>query len=159
LIADTIAVGKPVLGICLGAQLIAKALGASVYKNEYKEIGWFPVERVDSLRQNLVETLLPERAELFHWHGETFALPAGATHMATSRACATQAFLFDNHVMGLQFHLEITREGVERLIRHCQSELILGKYIQQTHELLRDEFHFQRGHSLLNPILHYLFLY
>jgi GMP synthase-like glutamine amidotransferase len=158
LIADTIAGGKPVLGICLGAQLIAKALGASVYKNEHKEIGWFPVERVLFSRPNLMETLLPEQAEVFQWHGETFDLPAGVTHLATSRVCANQAFLFANHVVGLQFHLEMTREGLEMLIRHCQSELVPGNYVQHTHELLRDEVYFQQSHSLLNPILQYLFL-
>lgn len=157
-IADTIAFGKPVLGICLGAQLIAKALGASVFKNPYKEIGWFPVERVASTRKTLVESLLPEQAEVFHWHGESFELPKGATHLALSKACVNQAFLFGNCVMGLQFHLEISREGVEMLIRHCQSEWVTGHYIQRTKELLRDEVHFQRLHSLLNPILHYLFL-
>lgn len=158
-IADTIAIGKPVLGICLGAQLIAKAMGASVYKIEHKEIGWFPVERVVLSRQHLVETLLPEQMEVFQWHGETFDLPTGVTHMATSEACANQAFLFDNHVVGLQFHLEITRESVEMLIRDCQSDLVPGLYVHRTHELLRDEFHFQRIHSLINPILQYLFLY
>ena len=157
-IADTIAIGKSVLGICLGAQLIAKALGASVFKNEHKEIGWFPVERVVLSRQNLLETLLPERAEVFHWHGETFELPKGATHLATSKACANQAFLFGNHVMGLQFHLEITQEGVKMLTRHCQSEWVSGTYIQQTNQLLGNELRFQRIHSLINPILQYLFL-
>jgi GMP synthase-like glutamine amidotransferase len=157
-IANTIANGKPVLGICLGAQLTAKAMGASVYKSEHKEIGWFPVERVVLSRQNQMETLLPERAEVFQWHGETFDLPVGATRLATSKACANQAFLFANHVIGLQFHLEITREGAEMLIRHCQSELVPGNYVQRTNELLRDEFHFQRSHSLINPTLQHLFL-
>ncbi len=157
-IAGVIAADKPVLGICLGAQLIAKALGASVYKNSYKEIGWFPVERVASARQPLVESLLPKQAEVFHWHGETFELPAGATHFATSKACANQAFLFGNRVMGLQFHLEIMLEGVETLIYHCESELGAGTYVQQTNQLLRDDHHFQRVHSMLIPILQYLFL-
>jgi hypothetical protein len=78
--------------------------------------------------------------------------------LALSKACVNQAFLFGNCVMGLQFHLEISHAGVEMLIRHCQSELVTGNYIQPTKELLRDEVHFQRLHSLLNPILHYLFL-
>jgi GMP synthase-like glutamine amidotransferase len=158
-IEDVIAANKPVFGICLGAQLIAKALGASVSKNPYKEIGWFPVERVVSARQTLVETLIPEQAEVFHWHGETFELPAGATHFATSKVCANQAFLFGNRVIGLQFHLEITREGVEMLIHYCGSELEPGVYVQQTNELLRDEHNFLRVHSLINPILQYLFLF
>jgi GMP synthase (glutamine-hydrolysing) len=102
--------------------------------------------------------LLPEQAEVFHWHGETFELPAEATHLASSRACANQAFLWGDRVLGLQFHLEITRKGLEMLIQHCKSDLSYGPYSQQSNELLRDKLHFQRLHSLLNPILEYLFL-
>ncbi len=157
-IADMIACGKPVLGICLGVQLIAKAAGATVYKCERKEIGWFPIKRATSTRQTLVEKLLPEQAEVFHWHGETFDLPTGATRLASSSATANQAFLLGDRVLGFQFHLEVTREGVEMLTRHCASDLVPDAYVQQTDSLLRDDFHFHRLHSLLSPILDHLFL-
>jgi GMP synthase (glutamine-hydrolysing) len=105
--------GIPVLGICLGAQLVAKALGARIFANRVKEIGWFPVEwqadgQTDPLLKGLAE---PET--IFHWHGETFDLPAGARWLASSERCAHQAFRYGKNVHGFQFHLEVTPEMIE----------------------------------------------
>jgi GMP synthase-like glutamine amidotransferase len=135
--------------ICLGAQLIAKAFGASVYKNPYREIGWFPVERINSSEQNWEKTLLPEQAEVFHWHGETFELPKGAIHLASSKACPNQAFLFEKRILGLQFHLEITREGVEMLIQHCKPDLTYG-----LRSLYTDRTSFCGMSSIFNAFIH-----
>ena len=98
---------QPVLGICLGAQLIAKALGAKVYANAQKEIGWFdlhftPAAAADPLFSGL------KTETVFHWHGETFDLPSGADLLASSELCRNQAFRVNSHVYGLQFHLEVT---------------------------------------------------
>ena len=157
-IKDIIATEKPVLGICLGAQLIAKATGATVFKSGHREIGWFPIERVASVQQGMGGKLLPVKAEVFHWHGETFNLPTGATLLASSEACANQAFLLGDRVLGLQFHLEVTQDGVEMLARHCSSELTPDAYVQPAESLLRDGLHFHKLHSLMNPILRHLFL-
>jgi GMP synthase-like glutamine amidotransferase len=132
LIFDTIQAGVPIIGICLGAQLIASSLGASVYRNRHKEIGWFPLTSTIS---NEDAFRFPSPCQAFHWHGETFDLPSGAIRLASSEACRNQAFQIGRHVFGLQFHLETTPESVRALIDHCRNELISGPYIQTEEQL------------------------
>jgi GMP synthase-like glutamine amidotransferase len=100
--------GKPVLGVCLGAQLIAKALGAKVYANHVKEVGWAPVTFADAGLRDPLFMGMSEAEVIFHWHGETFDLPAGAELLASSAACRNQAFRVGDRIYGLQFHLEVT---------------------------------------------------
>jgi GMP synthase-like glutamine amidotransferase len=102
----------PVLGICLGAQLIAKALGARVYRNPEKEIGWAPVYFTAAAEHDHVFGGIVSPANLFHWHGETFDLPAGAEWLAYSDKCRHQAYRFGRNVYGIQFHPEITPEMI-----------------------------------------------
>jgi GMP synthase (glutamine-hydrolysing) len=100
--------GQPVLGICLGAQLIAKALGARVYKNGVTEIGWAPVTFTSLAQRDPLFAHLPRSETIFHWHGDTFDLPEGAELLALSVQCRNQAFRLGDRVYGLQFHLEVT---------------------------------------------------
>lgn len=111
LIERAVAAGKPVLGVCLGAQLIAKALGAKVYRSPVKEIGWAPVTWRNEARADPLFRGLTAPEVLFHWHGETFDLPAGAAWLASSGACPHQAFR-SGTAYGLQFHLEVTPEMI-----------------------------------------------
>jgi GMP synthase-like glutamine amidotransferase len=126
--------GKPVLGICLGAQLIANAMGGKVYKNRVKEIGWFPIQ--SCLETDQEKFAFSETVEVFHWHGETFDLPPGATRLASSAGCKNQAFQMGNSVIGLQFHLETTVQSAEAIVAHCCDELVEGQYIQTEEEIL-----------------------
>jgi GMP synthase (glutamine-hydrolysing) len=104
--------GKPVLGVCLGSQLVAKALGARVYRNAVKEIGWFPVRWTPAARTDSLFCGLEGEEVVFHWHGETFDLPEGAAWLASSESCPHQAFRFGAACYGLQFHLEVTPEMI-----------------------------------------------
>ncbi|MFA5181228.1 MAG: gamma-glutamyl-gamma-aminobutyrate hydrolase family protein [Syntrophales bacterium] len=126
--------GTPVLGICLGAQLIASAMGAMVYRNSVKEIGWFPIQGVSTNDRSAFS--FPPSVEVFHWHGETFDLPSGAIHLASSEGCENQAFQLGRSVMGLQFHLETTPAAARAIISNCRDELIPSKYIQTEEEIL-----------------------
>jgi len=112
LIERAAAAGKPVLGVCLGAQLVAKALGARVYRNPVKEIGWYPVHWTEAARRDALLDGLSGPETVFHWHGETFDLPAGAEWLAYSEACRHQAFRVGDNVYGFQFHLEVTPEMI-----------------------------------------------
>jgi GMP synthase (glutamine-hydrolysing) len=100
----------PILGICLGAQLIAKALGAHVYRNPEKEIGWAPVYLTDAGKGDTVFGGLPSPSTFFHWHSETFLLPPRAVSLGYSDKCRQQAFRFHDTVYGIQFHPEVTPE-------------------------------------------------
>ena len=120
-IREIIESGTPVVGICLGAQLIASSLGESVYPNRRKEIGWFPVQRVTVQSDELFS--FPEVTDVFHWHGDTFDLPQGAVLLASSEGCRNQAFQLGTSVIGLQFHLETTPEAVQAMITNCRDEL------------------------------------
>lgn len=117
-IAEIIQSQKPVLGLCLGAQLLAESLGASISQNPVKEIGWFPVTATTAAQRRD----WPAEFPAFHWHGETFGLPKGAMLLGASEACATQGFIA-GPVMGWQFHLEMTVEAAKNLYQHCALEV------------------------------------
>lgn len=138
-IREVIDRGSVVIGICLGAQLIADVLGAPITRNRHREIGWHPVRLTDAGAPSPVFGALPASFEAFHWHGDTFALPTGCVHLAASEACPNQAFSFDDRVFGIQFHLESTREGIESLIEECANELTPGPYVQSP-ERMRAEY-------------------
>jgi len=108
IIREAMARRVPVLGVCLGAQLIAKATGSRVYQNPVKEIGWFPVEFTEAASADCLFRGMAGSETVFHWHGETFDLPEGAELLASSGACRHQAFRVGAGVYGLQFHLEVT---------------------------------------------------
>lgn len=136
-IREAIDAGKPVLGICLGAQLIAKALGAAVYPNAHKEIGWWPVDRIDG-GENAAHRF-PDSMTVYQWHGDTFDLPDGAIPLARSEGCPNQAFQF-RKAIGLQFHLEMTPAAVKALVANCGNEIIPGPYVQKGPEMLNAPF-------------------
>lgn len=133
-IKNAIRTGKSVLGICLGAQLIADAMGGTVFPNPVKEIGWFPVQAVEP--ENVLFFQFPKETQVFHWHGETFSLPEGAVRIAKSKGCENQAFQIGSNVLGLQFHLETTPSSAKAIVENCQDELVEGKYIQTREEIL-----------------------
>lgn len=126
--------GKPVLGICLGAQLIAHVLGAKTYLNPVKEIGWFPIYGNPAYNNSIFN--FPPSTKVFHWHSETFDLPSGAIPLAKSAGCKNQAFQFGKSVIGLQFHLETTPQSAREIISHNREELIPSKYVQTEDEIL-----------------------
>jgi GMP synthase-like glutamine amidotransferase len=134
-IKESITRGKAVLGVCLGAQLITSAMGARVYPNAEKEIGWFPIHSV-AAPEAKGAFQFPKEAEVFHWHGETFDLPPRAIRLARSAACENQAFQLGRNVIGLQFHLETTPEGARDLATHCRHELVPAKFVQSEETIL-----------------------
>jgi GMP synthase (glutamine-hydrolysing) len=107
----------PVLGICLGAQLIATALGAKVRKNPSKEIGWYDVTPTKAGLDDPLFSCFNGTEKIFQWHGDTFDIPHGAEHLATSPDCANQAFRFGDRTYGLQFHLEVNEALIERWLK------------------------------------------
>ncbi len=134
-IEEAIAAGKSVVGICLGAQLIAEVLGASVSRNPVKEIGWFPIQFTDAGLASPLCDGLPAVPEVFHWHGDTFTLPSGAMQLARSAHCEQQAFLFEDRVLGLQFHLESTPDSVAAICTHSADEITPAASIQTAAEM------------------------
>jgi len=136
-IQTIIASGKPVLGICLGAQLIASALGSRVYQGDQKEIGWFPLSTASSQPDCFQ---FPTTFTAFHWHGETFDLPEGVVRLASSPVCKNQAFQVGQNVIGLQFHLEATPETVVTMIEQCGDELVQGEYVQDAETIQQVDY-------------------
>ena len=149
LVREAIAADKTVLGICLGAQIIAKALGARVYPESAKEMGWFPVRRTDShpLFDGLPDSFTP-----LHWHGETFDLPHEAKLLAKSKITKTQAFAVGQRVLGLQFHLEATEESVRALLKSAH-EIGYGAFEQRPGVILASLEHCASLRPLLDTVL------
>jgi GMP synthase-like glutamine amidotransferase len=151
---DCMNAGKKVLGICLGAQLAADCLGASVVKATAKEIGWFPVyptaycEQVSWLYQ-----LLESNPVVFHWHGDQFGIPAGALDLASSDANINQAFLYNNQVLGLQFHWEVTADGLRDMVENGRAELLPGDYLQSAAEILHAHRPLETNNRLMYALL------
>jgi GMP synthase-like glutamine amidotransferase len=153
-IAEAIVREKKVLGVCLGAQLIADVLGAKVLANAHREIGWFPVRLTPEAATSALFPNLPNTFLAFHWHGETFGLPPGAVHLAESEACRNQAFECNGgRVLGLQFHLESSLASIRRLIEHCGDELTDGPYIQAPEEMLGNLEYVARVTEVMKVVL------
>jgi GMP synthase-like glutamine amidotransferase len=153
-LAAAIDQGVAVVGICLGAQLIASTRGARIYPNPHKEIGWLPIQGRDAGPGCFS---FSEAAEVFHWHGETFDLPAAATLLASSSACRNQAFQIGSNVIGLQFHLETTPESLDAIIVHSRDELVPGPYIQSEAAMrAAGPGHFPRVNRLMAAVLDHI---
>lgn len=149
---------KPMLGICLGSQLIANVLGARVYPHTHKEIGWWKINALKPAQTSSWASPLGESFEVFQWHGDTFDLPKGSTHLFSSEACPHQAFEYGGFAIALQFHMESTQESIELLLKNCPEDIPekLGPYIQSP-ELILSNLHFlpkinQRAFALLEHL-------
>ncbi len=138
-IKQAVEAGKPVVGICLGAQLLADVLGARVYENRYMEMGWFPVRAVGD--ENKPEFLkgLSDKITVFHWHSRTFDLPAGAVHFFESEGCKNQGFIYNSRVVALQFHPEVNEERILNLIKRFGDGMENGPFVQKKEEMLGQE--------------------
>ncbi|MCW8917466.1 MAG: type 1 glutamine amidotransferase [Gammaproteobacteria bacterium] len=148
--------GRPVLGVCLGAQLLAEVLGGEVYPGKQKEIGWFPIVLDEGFILHPLGAQLAPRPTVFHWHGETFTLPPGAQRIATSAACDNQGFIYRDQVIALQFHLETTPESAQSIVEHCGDELVDAPYIQSAEAILGNSDHYSAINSTMRQMLEYL---
>jgi GMP synthase-like glutamine amidotransferase len=160
-VRECIDAGKTVIGICLGSQMIASSLGAKVYPNDCKEIGWFPMYK----NKQAVSTLfaaLPDELTVFHWHGETYDLPNQAVRIAGSDACLHQIFQYGKKTVGFQCHLETTAASLASLSTACQNEIsesrALGgekaRFIQTSEEMKNLEPEYSRAmHDVLYAVL------
>ena len=146
--------GVKIVGICLGAQLLADVLGAKVYRNGQKEIGWYPIEwERESLKHTLFD-FFPKQQKVLHWHGDTFDIPENATNLAVSSACDHQGFLYQDRVLGLQFHLEMTKQSLYDLIQNSRGELSRGgRYIQTPEEMLAEDQLFNNTNQQITKLM------
>jgi GMP synthase-like glutamine amidotransferase len=138
-IESAVKANKGVLGICLGAQLIAASLGAAVYKNKSREIGWFPVSLTPEGSSSELLKGWPDTFTMFHWHGDTFDVPAGAVRTAFSKATVNQAFEYGGKTVALQFHPETTLEDLELFLSNCQDDCRTADTFVQTLEQIREQ--------------------
>ena len=152
-IVHAIADGKKMLGICLGAQLIAHLLGAKIVKSPHTEIGWYPVKKTT---QHSMFKDLPDEFTAFHWHGEMFDIPAGAERIFSSEGCENQGFIYYGTVVGFQFHFETTPESVDEMLAIESIEETEGKYVQ-TAEQIKSKIEYTKAiNAYLTSILEYL---
>lgn len=158
-IEEAIKKNKIVIGICLGSQLIADVLGSKIYKGQEKEIGWYPIEVTTEAQNYPVFASFSASFAVFHWHGDTFDLPADTVRLAYSEVCANQAFISGDRVLGLQFHLESTQDSVRQIIENCASELVVGKYIQKPEEMLARDDNFGNINTVMSKILEYFAIF
>jgi GMP synthase-like glutamine amidotransferase len=153
---------KTVLGICLGAQLIAGAMGASIYANREQEIGWYPVQfkpprggRSGSGIRSLFRNF-PKEITVLHWHGDTFDLPEGASLFASSHGCENQLFAVGERVVGIQFHFESTPESLEALVDNGSDESARGPHVMPPGEIVRNRQHIPTNNRYMKKILTHL---
>jgi GMP synthase-like glutamine amidotransferase len=137
-LADTIAAGRPVLGICLGAQLLASVLGAEVRRHVHAEVGWHRLEPTPEGADGVLSPFFAPGVHVMQWHQDTFDIPAGAVRLCGSEACANQAFAWDDRVLGLQFHPEMTHEEAGTVLARDRVGAP-GRFVQTAAEILRDD--------------------
>jgi GMP synthase-like glutamine amidotransferase len=136
LVRETLGLGRKVLGVCLGAQMIASALGAKVRTNTLEEIGWFPIEATAAGQKHPFFKRMPPVLMAFHWHGETFDLPSGAVHLARSAACEHQAYALGTQALALQCHMEVDAASLRDMTHGLTDELKPGRPFVQNETVL-----------------------
>ncbi|MEN6385643.1 MAG: type 1 glutamine amidotransferase [Phycisphaerales bacterium] len=152
-IKQAIDAGKVVIGVCLGAQLIAACLGAKVYKNENKEIGWFDLIPSSEAKNTILASCFSEKINAYHWHGDTFDLPKGATLLASSKVTKNQGFIIGTKVIGFQFHLETNYKYAKALYDNFPNEIKKEQYIQNARIALSDLNKFENINLKMSEIL------
>ncbi|MEN6577172.1 MAG: type 1 glutamine amidotransferase [Phycisphaerales bacterium] len=150
---QALAAGVPTIGVCLGAQLVADVLGAKVVQNPQVEIGWHTVRLTREAARSRFFSSMPAQFTAFHWHGDTFETPAGATRLAASDACSNQAFEHGGHVVGLQFHLEYATGSIEAMLAQCGDELVEAPFVQDRDQIRAGYGHVPTTQRLLTPLL------
>jgi len=150
---QAITTGVPMIGVCLGAQLLADVLGAKIMQNPQVEIGWHAVRLTREAAGSRFFSSMPAQFTAFHWHGDTFEIPAGATRLAESDACPNQAFEHGGHVVGLQFHLEYAADSIEAMLAQCGDELVEAPFIQNEGRIRAGYGHVPTTQQLLTPLL------
>jgi GMP synthase (glutamine-hydrolysing) len=152
-IAEAIRQNKKVMGICLGAQLVANVLGSKVYDNREKEIGFLQVFFTEEAKKSGLIPRLPGFTKVFHWHGETFDLPPKATLLAVSEACACQAFLLGKQVLCFQFHPELSADIIRDMIKHEGHELVAAAYVHTEDKIMEDIHHLEFSEKWMRQVL------
>lgn len=153
-IRNCITAKKKILGICLGSQLLANAMGAKVFRNNETEIGWFPIYKKGT---HPVLNLFPEGdITAFHWHDDTFEIPMGAVPLFYSETTKNQGFIFDDHVFALQFHWEIQPDTLQELIKHVSGGLVPQKHVQTPENMLNHKIQFETARKYLRNLLDYI---
>jgi GMP synthase-like glutamine amidotransferase len=153
LVREAIAADRIVLGVCLGAQLIAAALGGDVRPHAHCEIGWFDVDVLAEARDHPLTRELPVRFGAFHWHGDRFEIPDDCVRLFATPACDHQGFARGERVLALQFHLESTVESVDALIAHCADEIDDGPFTQTAEQMTRGTSGLDPMHAILDLLL------
>ncbi|HBH85784.1 MAG TPA: amidotransferase [Bacteroidales bacterium] len=152
-IKQAIQANKAIIGICLGAQLIVNALGGKALHGHTKEIGWFPVQFNKTELDKLGWDMFPDKMNVFHWHGDTFEIPQGAVHLASSKAYPNQAFLYNTRVLGLQFHFEMDKRAIESIIKNAGDELIPSEFVQTKEEIMKNNHFIKQNNKIMKVIL------
>lgn len=154
LIGAALAADKGVIGICLGAQLVAECLGAPVTTGE-TEIGWLPLKASPEGMKHPLGRML-DGATVLHWHSDTFAIPEGAVPLACSEACPNQGYVYGDKVLGLQFHLEVTREDAQRMCRESHPGTVPSPWVQPPEDILGDPDRFPAINGMMKRVLEYM---
>ncbi|MEI8085018.1 MAG: type 1 glutamine amidotransferase [Paludibacter sp.] len=155
-IRQVISKGKTVIGICLGSQLIAEVLGAKVYPNKQKEIGWYDVKIANSAKKLSAFSEFESNFPAFHWHGDTYDLPKESKHLFSSDVCINQGFLVNDNVLGLQFHFEVTAQSLVQMLEYGADELIESETIQSAKRILEQKELIVSNNLKMFQILDYL---
>lgn len=151
-----LSMGKPAIGLCLGGQLIANALGAAVSRSEKQELGWTGVRKVNYVPTECFE--LPTEFNVMQWHSETFEIPKGAIHLAENDVCRNQMYQIGKNVLGFQFHPEITPEALNLFLEN-EEELdhFPGQHVQTQQQLKKtSKNNFIVGNQILNQAIEYV---
>jgi GMP synthase-like glutamine amidotransferase len=154
-IRKAIDAGKTVIGICLGSQLIAEVLGAKVYPNHLKEIGWFDVELSETASMLPLFTGFEKHFSVFHWHGDTYDIPKGSRQLVSSSVTPNQAFLYGDNVLGLQFHLEVTTGSLQSMVNHGKDELVVSNTTQSSEAILEEKRYLADNNRKMFRLLDY----